>query len=265
MSRETRRVLITGGASGLGLALAKAFLARGDEVLVGDLAVERPDDVPAEAAYRKLDVRSQQDWDAALLEVEERWRGLDVLVNNAGVATGGRIDVESFADWQRVIDINLMGVVRGCQTFVPLLKEQGEGRIVNVASLAGLVHAPAMSSYNTAKAGVVALSETLRFELAPFGIRVNVVCPAFFRTNLHTSLQGKDTEVEESAVKLITRAGPDGDVIAAKVMSGIDKDRKIILTDKTGYVASWAKRVARPAYDIAIGSSGLRLAKRGSL
>ena len=157
------RVLITGGASGLGLALATAMLARGDEVLVGDLAEERPDSVPEGAAYVRLNVRSQQDWDAALADVRERWGGLDLLVNNAGVATGGRIDVEAFADWERVIDINLLGVVRGCQTFVPLLKEQGSGRIVNVASLAGLVHGPAMSS---ALAPALVISRTAVFSIS---------------------------------------------------------------------------------------------------
>ncbi|CCI52706.1 MAG: SDR family NAD(P)-dependent oxidoreductase [Tetrasphaera jenkinsii] len=258
------RVLITGGASGLGLALATAMLARGDEVLVGDLAEERPDSVPEGAAYVRLDVRSQQDWDAALADVRERWGGLDLLVNNAGVATGGRIDVEAFADWERVIDINLLGVVRGCQTFVPLLKERGSGRIVNVASLAGLVHGPAMSSYNAAKAGVVALSETLRFELAPFGIAVNVVCPSFFRTNLHTSLQGKDEEMEKTAVRLITKAGASADDIAAKVLRGIEKDRPVILTDRQGYAAYGTKRFARPLYDRAFGKGAQRLARKAA-
>lgn len=137
------RILITGGASGLGLALAQAYLARGATVVVGDLASDRPDSVPDQAAYLRLDVRSQQDWDAALAWVKETWGGLDLLFNNAGIATGGRIDVESMADWERVIDINLLGVVRGCQTFTPLLKEQGAGHIVNTASLAAWSTVPA--------------------------------------------------------------------------------------------------------------------------
>lgn len=257
------RVLITGGASGLGLALAKQFLARGDEVLIGDIAMTRPGSVPERAAYRKLDVRSQQDWDGALALVREGWGGLDLLVNNAGVATGGRIDIEALADWERVIDINLLGVVRGCQTFAPLLKEQGAGRIVNIASLAGLVHGPAMSSYNATKAGVVALSETLRFELAPFGIRVNVVCPSFFATNLHTSLQGKDVEIEKTATKLITKAATPAEDIAMKVLRGIEKDRPIILTDRDGHLAVWSKRLARPAYDLMLAKAGRRMARKG--
>ena len=258
----SRRVLITGGASGLGLALAKAFAARGDQVLVGDLSESRPDSVPAGTAYLRLDVRSQQDWDAALAHVREGWGGLDVLVNNAGVATGGRIDVESMADWERVLDINLLGVVRGCQTFTPMFKEQRSGHIVNTASLAGLVHGPGMSSYNAAKAGVVALSETLGFELAPWDIHVSAVCPAFFRTNLHESLQGKDTAMEETALKLITRASMSADEVAETVLKGIDKRKRVILTDRLGRQAYWTKRLARPAYHAVATKAGHKLARK---
>ena len=127
----------------------------------------------------------------------DRFGHIDIVVNAAGIigpieTPAERVTPEQFRE---VIDINLLGVVRGCQTFTPLLKEQRSGHIVNTASLAGLIHGPGMSSYNAAKAGVVALSETLGFELAPWGIHVSVICPAFFRTNLHESLQGKDTAV----------------------------------------------------------------------
>lgn len=254
------RILITGGASGLGLALAEAYLARGEQVVVGDLADTRPDTVPGQAAYLRLDVRSQRDWDAARARVQETWGGLDILFNNAGVATGGRIDVESIADWERVLDVNLLGVTRGCQTFTPVFKAQRAGHIVNTASLAGLVHGPGMSSYNAAKAGVVALSETLSFELAPFGIHVSCICPAFFRTNLHRSLQGKDVAMEESANRLITRAQASAEQVAAIVVRGVDARRRIILTDRLGRTAFWSKRLARPLYDRMFAKGGARLA-----
>ena len=258
----SRRVLVTGGASGLGLALTELMVGRGDTVLVVDLADERPASVPDAAAYRRLDVRSQQDWDAALAWVREEWGGLDLLVNNAGVATGGRIDVESIADWERVVDINLLGVARGCHTFTPLLKEQRSGHIVNVASLAGLVHGPGMASYNATKAGVVAISETLLFELRPWGIDVSVVCPAFFRTNLHESFAGKDTEMQEAGIRLITRAKVDAGDIARIVLAGIDERKKVILTDRLGRRAWLTKRYARPLYERALVAQGKRLARR---
>ncbi|MFN8099429.1 MAG: SDR family NAD(P)-dependent oxidoreductase [Dermatophilaceae bacterium] len=256
------RVLVTGGASGLGLALVRIYCARGARVLAVDLAEERPRDLPEGAAYRRLDVRTQQEWDAAAAWVREEWGGLDVLYNNAGVATGGRIDVESMADWQRVLDVNLLGVVRGCQTFTPLFKSQGSGHIVNTASLAGLIHGPGMSSYNASKAGVVALSETLHFELKPFGVNVSVVCPAFFRTNLHESLQGKDEEFEKSGTRMITTAKTSADAIAARVVKGVEAGRHVILTDRMGRTAFWSKRLARPVYERAAMSAAHRIAAR---
>lgn len=258
----SRRALVTGGASGLGRALAALLVARGDRVLVVDLADDRPAAVPDEAEYRRLDVRSQQDWDATLAWVREGWGGLDLLVNNAGVATGGRIDVESMADWERVVDVNLLGPARGCHTMTPLLKEQRSGHIVNVASLAGLVHGPGMASYNATKAGVVALSETLGFELGPWGIDVSVVCPAFFRTNLHESFAGKDTAMHEAGVRLITGASADADQMARIVLDGIDKRRPVILTDRLGRQAYYGKRFARPLYDRMMTAQARRLARK---
>ncbi len=258
----SRRALVTGGASGLGRALVAGLVARGDRVLAGDLAEERPDTVPAGADYVRLDVRSQQDWDAALARVRDAWDGLDLLVNNAGIATGGRIDVEAMADWERVVDVNLLGPARGCHTLTPLFKEQRSGHIVNVASLAGLVHGPGMASYNATKAGVVALSETLGFELAPWGVDVSVVCPAFFRTNLHESFAGKDTAMQEAGVRLITEASADADDVARIVLDGIDKRKPIILTDRLGRQAYYGKRFARPLYDRMMSGQAARLARR---
>lgn len=246
--RPSRRVLVTGAASGLGLALVRRLAERGDRVLATDVAAERPQVLPAGVDYLRLDVRSDADWARSLEHVRATWGGLDLLVNNAGVAAGGRIDVTTMDDWQWIVDINLLGVVRGCRTFVPLFKEQRSGHVVNTASLAGLVHAPAMASYNAVKAGVVALSETLSHELAPFGVSVSVVCPSFFRTNLHESLRGADAEMEREAHTMITRARRSADQVADRVVRGIDARREVILTDVDGHVAWRAKRFARPAY-----------------
>ncbi|MEO7071038.1 MAG: SDR family NAD(P)-dependent oxidoreductase [Nostocoides sp.] len=244
------RVLVTGGCSGLGLALSQQFVSGGAMVLVVDVHAEAPAGVlPDGVAYRQLDVRSDEAWDETRNWVEATWGRLDVLVNNAGVAAGGRIDVASMEDWHRVIDIDLLGVVRGCRTFVPMMKEHGAGLIVNTASLAGLVHAPAMASYNAVKAGVVAVSETLRWELAPWHIDVSVICPSFFRTNLAASLQGKDVETEQAAVDLIANAPRSADQVAATVMAALRVGRHVILTDIDGAVAYRSKRFARPLYD----------------
>ena len=152
-----------------------------------------------------LDVRSDDDWAAARDWVEEHWGGLDVLVNNAGVAGGGRIDVAGMDEWQWITEINLFGVVRGTRTFVPMFKQQRSGQIVNIASLAGLVHPAGMGSYNAVKAGVVAFSETCAHELAEWDIRCSAVCPSYFRTKLVENMQGTDTAVGQVIGGLVVR------------------------------------------------------------
>jgi len=244
------RVLITGAASGLGLALATQLAGRGCRVLGTDVHEELPESLRGVAgvSYLKLDVTQDADWARAHAWVAEKWDGLDFLFNNAGVAAGGRIELSEMDQWQWIIDINLLGVARGCRLFVPMFKAQGSGCIVNTASAAGLVHPARMSEYNTVKAGVVALSETLFHELKPFGIHVAVICPTFFRTNLAQSLRGRDEASQRSAAKLIGTSKVTADQIASVVLTGIEKNRHIILTDREGRLAYAAKRFARPVY-----------------
>ena len=239
--------MVTGGASGLGAALVDEFLKRGDRVLVTDLADTY--DAPPGADYRKLDVTSDRDWSEARAWVDLAWGGLDVLVNNAGIATGGRLDVVSLEEWQGVIDINLLGVVRGCRAFVPMMKAQNSGHLVNTASLAGLVHPPGMASYTAVKAGVVAISETLSYELSPWNIAVSAVCPGFFRTNLASSLAGSDSAVDKIAARLIEKSPLTAPQIAAEVMKGLDARRMVIQPDAPGRRAVRTKKFARPLYD----------------
>lgn len=259
---SNRRVLVTGGASGFGLALATAFLERGDRVLVTDLAPidQRPGSVPSDAGYYRLDVRSEEEWQAARAEVEHLWGGVDLVVNNAGIAQGGRIELLTEEDWRLITDVNLLGVARGCRTFVPMLKAQGHGRIVNTASLAGLVHPPTMSSYTAVKAAVVAISESLRWELEPFGVDVSVVCPSFFRTNLASSLNESDPAAREFASKMIDRSGRSADQVAAEVMEGLDAGRFLILPDPEARRSYRAKHLLPAVYTRTMSEMGRKFA-----
>ncbi|MGL5817069.1 MAG: SDR family NAD(P)-dependent oxidoreductase [Phycicoccus sp.] len=243
-----RRALVTGAASGLGLALAQALHARGDEVMATDMSPDHPAELPQDVRYASLDVRSDADWAHVRGEVESHWGGLDLLFNNAGIAGSGRIDVATMAEWQDIVDVNLLGVVRGCRTFVPMLKEQGSGQIVNTASLAGLVHGPGMSTYNAVKAAVVAVSETLDAELRPWGIRVSAVCPSFFRSNLTDSFRGADVEHDASGRDLVLEARRSADQVAAAALRGVDRGRAVVLTDLDGAYAWYGKRLLRPVY-----------------
>jgi NAD(P)-dependent dehydrogenase (short-subunit alcohol dehydrogenase family) len=234
------RVLVTGAASGLGAALTAAFRARGDEVLATDVAP---------GADLLLDITSDDDWAAAVATVEARWGRLDILVNNAGVAGGGRIDVAGLDEWEWITEINLFGVVRGCRAFVPMLKRQRSGHVVNVASLAGLVHPAGMASYTAVKATVVALTETLGHELAPYDVHASVVCPSYFRTNLMASLRGADEALGEIVTQLVETSPFTADDIAGAVLAGIDAGAEIILPDPAARAAWELKQTDRVAYD----------------
>lgn len=190
-----RRVLITGAGSGLGQALAHRYAKAGDRVACIDLDAARAELTRAALpGSGHLAMAANVASDDAMEQVHEliarEWGGLDVLVNNAGIATGGPMVETSMAEWRNVLEINLLGVVRGCRLFLPGMLAAGRGHIINTASFAGLAGAPNIMSYGVAKASVVALSEQLRAETHGKGVTVSVLCPAFFRTNLLESWQG---------------------------------------------------------------------------
>jgi NAD(P)-dependent dehydrogenase (short-subunit alcohol dehydrogenase family) len=286
------RVLITGAASGLGAALTSAFRARGDEVLATDLVSTSSTSEDAGSTsegggstsegggstsettagstnvgrgstgeVRRLDITSDEEWAAVLAHVEETWGGLDMLVNNAGVAGGGRLDVATMDEWEWITNINLFGAVRGTRTFVPMFKRQRSGHIVNVASLAGLVHPAGMASYNAVKAAVVALTETTGHELAGYGVRASVVCPSYFRTNLMTSLRGADEELAGLMAHLVQSSRITADDIAAAVLDGLDLGDEIIVPDQPARDAYELKRNDRAAYDVVMRAQAAKLDK----
>ncbi len=247
-----RRVLVTGAARGLGEALVRAFRTRGDEVLATDR------DTAAEIDLA-LDVTRPDDWTAARAAVEARWGGLAVRVNNAGGAGGGRLDVAGLDEWRWITEINLFGVVQGTAAFVPVFKRQGSGHVVNVASLAGLVHPAGMASYNAVKAAVVALTETTGHELAAHGVRASVVCPSYFRTDLVTRMQGRDKALSQVIAQLVADSPLGPEDIAAAVLDGIDRGDELILPDPAARAAYALKTTDRAAYDAQLRRQAARL------
>ncbi|RZS30405.1 NADP-dependent 3-hydroxy acid dehydrogenase YdfG [Herbihabitans rhizosphaerae] len=241
------RVLVTGGASGLGAAIAHRYAKDGARVLVSDVDGEAGEKTVAalgdSAAFVKLDVTSDADWTAAREWCEREWDGLDVLVNNAGVAGGGRFERISMADWEWIMAINLTGVVRGCREFVPLFKRQGSGHLVNVASLAAIMNLPAMASYNVSKAAVLSLSETLRTELSPYGIGTTVVCPGFVRTNLGARMRSADPAAERMMERLMESSSVTPDDVAEQVFQAVHSGQFMVLTHKEGRKAARLKRL----------------------
>jgi len=187
---SARHAFITGGASGIGLGIADALTARGVPVTVADIDRETLEAVVAGRAGRLrgqlLDTRDRAGWARAKAEAEAALGPVDILVNNAGIAPDGRdfadMDPESF---DRIVGINLTGVFNGVSAFAGDMRARGRGHIVNTSSLAGLTSPfPGVGAYAVAKFGVVAMSEGLRTELAPYGVGVSVLCPGLVATNL---------------------------------------------------------------------------------
>ncbi len=231
-----KRILITGAASGLGVALAKKYAGEGWAVCIADIQDEEgikiasflSEEYGNDCFFQHLDITSDTQWQELVGVISERWQGLDALVNNAGVAASGDIDTFSMEDFQWAVDINLMGAVKGCHVCVPLLKES-KGLLINVASMAGLLHMGGMSAYNVSKAGMVAFSEGLLSELDPYGVKVSVVCPTFFQSNLAKSMRSDNPNAAKIAAKLHAGTGITADGIAATVYDHSRKGKHYIL------------------------------------
>jgi NAD(P)-dependent dehydrogenase (short-subunit alcohol dehydrogenase family) len=231
-----RRVLITGAGSGLGQALAHRYARAGDRVACVDLDAARAEltraALPGSGHLAiAANVASDEQMEAMHERVAAEWGGIDVLVNNAGIAAGGAMVDASMAEWRNVIDINLLGVVRGCRLFLPGMIANGRGHVINTASFAGLAGAPGIMTYGVTKAAVVALSEQLRAELHDKGLRVSVLCPAFFRTNLLDSWQG-NPRLKAHADRMMETSPDTLDGVADRVFAAVERGEFLVLPTK---------------------------------
>jgi len=172
----------------------------------------------------------------------DAWGGLDVLMNNAGVAVVGRVDEVSLDDWHFEVAVNLMSVVYGCHFALPIMRRQKSGFILNVASAAGLLSAPKMGPYNVTKAGVIALSETLAGELSDDGVQVSVLCPTFFRTNIHKS-QRSTEQLRGHSEKLVTQAKWSAEEVARVALKGLERGTLYVIPQTDGKLFWRAKRL----------------------
>ena len=251
--QNSRIALITGAGSGLGEAMAHRFASDGWTVLVTDQHADRAESVAGALPGQghlglALDVTDDAAWQAVVERVDRAFGRIDLLVNNAGVATGGMLGETTLEDWQWVLGINLMGVIRGCHHFVGRFREQRAGHIVNVASWAGLAGAPGIISYGTAKAGVVAFSEMLRAELAPAGVEVSVLCPAFVKTRLTDSMRAPDDSYAARVQRWMEKSGVSAEDVAEVVFEAVRKPRFLLLTHGETKTQYRIKRYAPEVY-----------------
>jgi NAD(P)-dependent dehydrogenase (short-subunit alcohol dehydrogenase family) len=226
-----KTAFVTGGASGIGLALGRAFAEAGMNVMLADVETEA-----LAAAVKSLhnfgpavhgvvcDVADPLSVERAAKVSYEAFGNVHVVCNNAGVAAGGGIENISLDNWRWVLDVNLMGVLHGIRTFLPHIRAHGQGgHIVNTASMAGMNGGLGFSPYVASKFAVVAMSEGLATQLKPFGIGVSVLCPSFVRTRIVES--GRNRPERYGATQTPDPASPTGLMLAqitARVQAGLD-------------------------------------------
>jgi meso-butanediol dehydrogenase/(S,S)-butanediol dehydrogenase/diacetyl reductase len=204
-----KTVIVTGAASGIGQGVAERFAAEGANVVVCDIDEDALKEAarawaPARTLALRCDVSRFDDVQALVAAAVERFGGLDVMVNNAGIAKDGSVGDVTLDDWQATLDTNLSGVFHGCRAALPHLLER-EGCIVNTASVSGLGGDWAMSAYNAAKGGVVNLTRSLALDYGARGVRTNAVCPSLTRTGMTTSMLEDEALVERFMDRLPLR------------------------------------------------------------
>lgn len=230
---SARQVLISGAGSGFGRALAQRFAAAGCRIGCADINADSARETAAMLpgdGHRVYQVDVADDASVARWQSEVAALGqpVDVLINNAGIASGGTLLEADMAEWDRVLNINLLGVVRACRAFLPGMQAAGRGHIVNVASFAALAGGPGIMTYGVAKGGVHTLSEQLRAELHGSGITVSVVCPAFFQTNLLSRWEG--SERMRGVAEKLMRESPDTlDSVSTATFDAIERGDFLIL------------------------------------
>jgi NAD(P)-dependent dehydrogenase (short-subunit alcohol dehydrogenase family) len=247
-----KTAFVTGGASGIGLAMGRAFAEAGMKVMLADIETEA-----LAAAVKSLhnfgpavrsvicDVADPAGVERAAKASFDAFGNVHVVCNNAGVAAGGGIDNISLDNWRWVLDVNLMGVVHGVRSFLPHIRAHGEGgHFVNTASMAGMINGMGFSPYAATKFAVVSMSEGLAPQLKPLGIGVSVLCPGFVRTGIGESGRNRPDRygppqpldpnspaaamVAEIARRL--QAGLEPSVVAAKVLDAIRNDEFYVFT-----------------------------------
>jgi NAD(P)-dependent dehydrogenase (short-subunit alcohol dehydrogenase family) len=255
-ARRRRRVtpavsIVTGGASGIGRALAVELAARGGHVVVADVDERAASDVVADlgpaASTAVVDVTDAAALDDVVARTVTRHGRLDLMVNNAGIGLGGLVEELTDRHWAKALDVNLRGVVNGVHAAYPVMQEQGSGRILNTASLAGLVPVPGMLPYTTTKHAVVGLSLGLRAEAAPHGIRVSVLCPGFVDTPILDNLYEPPPSLGSVPRETIERFQPrllSAERTAARAMRGLERDQAVIAVGLTAHVLWRAARVS---------------------
>lgn len=250
--------VVTGAASGIGRASALAFADAGMHVLVTDIDEAGARAVAQEVAGKgrrshalRVDVARAADVQLMLDTVLGQFGACHLVMNNAGIAIAGQSWELSEEDWRRTIDIDLWGVIHGSRLFAQYFVTQGEGHIVNTASAAGIMGVPGLAAYSTAKFGVVGLSEVFRWELAPRGVGVTVVCPGVIATNigLASEYRGAFARARKRGIEGV-RKGVPPEKLADKIVAAVRADEPMVLAGREAWAIAATKRLPAGLSDL---------------
>ena len=269
----TKIAIVTGGGSGIGAALSRALVARGDTVIVADIDGAAAERVAGElgqlASAAKVDVRDASAVQGLVDDTVAAHGRLDIMFNNAGIAVGGN-DLElGVAHWDRIIDINLRGVVNGVQAAYPVMAKQGSGSIVNTASVAGLIPVPFLSPYVAVKHAVVGMSLSLRGEAKAHNVNVTVVCPGFTDTpildstgpdDLPKPISMREGAARESAMRMGKLYSPDA--LAQDILRGVDRKKAFVVAPRMARVMWRVYRLMPVPFAAIAGFGGRREHRR---
>lgn len=229
---EGARSVVTGAGSGIGRALCLELARRKARVLAADVRLDRAEETSrrvqangGECHSFKVDVSRLSEVKAMREKARRLWGGTDLLVNNAGVVATGRVGTISLEDWSWVHQIDFWGVLYGCHFFLPDMIKRGSGAILNVASGAGVLPQPELGAYNTAKAAVVSLTETMYGELTGTGVSATVVCPMGVRTNILENSRHQTEEMRLVAGRGIARTGRSAEFLARRALRDLEQGR----------------------------------------
>lgn len=249
-----KTAIISGGAGGIGFALAEEFGQLGMKIVIADIdqqqlavAEQKLKDANIQVLSCPLDVTNYQQWEETVAAAEAKFGDIHMLVNNAGVGgIPGSIEKTKIETWKWVMDVNVMGVVNGTQAVGPSMKRHGQGGwIINVASMAGMNGVPYSGAYAASKAAVVSMSESWAAELKKYNIAVSALCPAFVQTRIHESLRNLQPEyksVKEDAAskakssngvnkaKALVESGIPASVLAKRVVEALKSGQTYIFT-----------------------------------
>lgn len=235
--------IVTGGASGIGWAVSKLLTQNGAKVIIADLNLSTLNQAEsAKVQTQQVDVSKAEQIKNLVEQVVQEHGRIDYIFNNAGFAIGSELADMTVEQWDKIIDVNLKGVIYGVTAAYPQMIKQGYGHIVNTASLAGLVPSPGLGAYCTTKHGVVGLSEVLRQEAVGYGVKVSVLCPGFINTRIFESAIYNKTNHNEALQNLGFKL-VDVEKAAQLILQGVAKNKAIITFPLYAPVLWWLQRL----------------------